>query len=96
MSAVLTIVAKIQAEPGWELEVEQALLAAVDPTLAEDGCLQYDLHRDLNQPGLFLYYENWASRSQWEAHMRSAHLAAMKKATEGKVVETVIWEMEHV
>jgi quinol monooxygenase YgiN len=96
MSTPLTIVAEITAEPGCQLEVEQALQAAVAPTLAEDGCLQYDLHRDLNKPGLFLFYENWASRPQWEAHMRSEHLAAMHEATAGKVKQTVIWEMERI
>lgn len=96
MSTPLTIVAKIQAEPGCEEEVQAALQAAVTPTLAEDGCLQYDLHRDHHQPGLFLYFENWATRAQWEAHMASEHLAAMKRATEGKIVETVIWEMGRI
>ncbi len=96
MSKPLTIVAKIQAASGHEKEVEQALQAAVAPTLAEAGCIQYDLHRDLNTPGLFLFYENWETRPQWEAHMKSDHLAAMHRVTEGKIVETVVWEMEGI
>ncbi len=94
MSLPLTIVAEIQALPGFESEVEKALLAPVGPTLQEKGCLQYDLHRDLQKPGLFLYYENWASKADWEAHMESGHLAVMKEATAGKIEEVVIYQME--
>lgn len=96
MPIPLTIVATIQALPGHENEVEKALLEVVPPTLAESGCLQYDLHRDLQKVGLFLFYENWATREEWDAHMESDHLAAMKKATEGKLEDTVIFQMEKV
>jgi len=96
MSKPLTIVAKIQALPGFEAEVEKALIAAIEPTLVENGCLQYDLHRDLKEPGLFLYYENWTTRAEWDAHMESSHLAAMKESTAGKTGDVVIYEMEKI
>lgn len=96
MVTPLTIVAEIQALPGHETEVEKALLDAIAPTLVEKGCLQYDLHRDLEKPGLFLYYENWATREDWELHMESSHLAAMKEATEGKIGDVVIYQMEKI
>lgn len=94
MSKPLTIVAVIQAEAGFENEVADALKACIVPTLAEAGCEQYDLHTDNNKPGLFLFFENWTTRDEWLVHMDSAHLATMKKATEGKVESTVIYEME--
>ncbi len=94
MNTPLTIVAKIQARAGFEAEVEAALLAIIKPTLDEVGCLQYDMHRDHNTPGLFLFFENWSSRSLWEDHMKSDHLATMKTTTEGKIEETNIFEME--
>jgi quinol monooxygenase YgiN len=92
----LTIVAKIQSLPGFEVEVEKALIEAIKPTLVEKGCLQYDLHRDLGKPGLFLYYENWASREEWDTHMGSEHLGVMKAATEGKIEDVVIYEMTRI
>ncbi len=96
MSTPLTIVAEIRAFPGFEDEVERALLEAIAPTLVEKGCLQYDLHRSMRDAGLFLYYENWATREDWDRHMESAHLAAMKEATEGKIGDVVIYEMEKI
>lgn len=96
MPQPLTIVATIQAKPGCETEVAQALTNCIAPTLAEAGCLQYDLHTDHNKPGLFLFFENWATRQEWLVHMESDHLAAMKVATEGKIETTVINEMAKV
>lgn len=96
MPTPLTIVATIEALPGHETAVEKALKEVVAPTLAESGCLQYDLHQDLEKPGRFLFYENWATREEWDAHMESAHLAVMKKAVDGKLADLVIFQMERV
>ena len=92
----LTIVATIQALPGHEKTVEEALLKVIPPTLNESGCLQYDLHRDHQDNGLFLFYENWATKEEWEAHMNTAHLAALKAATQGITKETVIFLIEKI
>jgi quinol monooxygenase YgiN len=40
-------------------------------TRAEEGCIQYDLHQDNEEPAHFLFYENWASRELWQIHMNS-------------------------
>ncbi len=96
MSKPLTIVAILQALPGFENDVANTLKDCISPTLAEAGCLQYDLHTDNNKPGLFLFFENWSTRDHWLVHMESDHLAAMKKATEGKMQAPVIHEMEKV
>ena len=92
----LTIVASIRAEPGHEDLVEAELLKLVQPTRSEAGCLQYDLHRDHETPGHFLFYENWESRDQWLAHMESDHIAAYKAATDGAVADFVLYEMARV
>ena len=96
MTTPLTIVANIQALPGHESAVEAALLALVEPTVAETGCHQYDLHRDLQTPGLFLFYENWATREDWDAHNQSDHIAALGKVTEGKIANPVILQMVRI
>ncbi len=74
MPKPLTIVAIFQAKPGREEELAQALLKLVAPTRAEAGCLNYDLHRDQEVPGRFLFFENWETRAHWDAHMLTPHL----------------------
>lgn len=78
----LTVVAKIQAKSGSEAILHQELLQLIQPTLLEAGCLNYDLHRSIEDSTLFLFYENWASQVLWEEHMVSKHISVFQKNTE--------------
>ena len=73
----ITVVATFQARPGQEAELEKALLALPAPTRRETGCLNYDLHVSADEPGKFLFHENWTSRELLAAHLKSAHIAAL-------------------
>lgn len=89
----LTIVADIHAAPDQIDRVKAELLKLVPTTRAEEGCLQYDLHQDNEDPAHFLFYENWQSRDHWQAHMAAPHLAAYRQATEGAIAEFSLYEM---
>ena len=89
----LTIVANIRANPD-KIDLVKAELEKLIPiTRAEEGCIQYDLHQDNENPAHFLFYENWESREFWQEHMQNAHLAEFIKATKGDVVSLAINEM---
>ena len=89
----LTITAEIIARPGKRELVKKALLKLIAPTLAEEGCLNYDLHQDNETPDRFFFYENWATRDHWLAHNKSVHISAHKKATAGAVIEVIIHQL---
>jgi len=89
----LTIVANIKARKGHVDLVKSELLKLIDTTRAEDGCINYDLHQDNENPAHFLFYENWTSRELWREHMESEHLGKYVKATEGAVEEFTVNEM---
>jgi quinol monooxygenase YgiN len=74
MAQVLTVVAELQAKPGREEALRRAVLALIEPTRQEEGCVQYDLHVHTNDPGRFVFYENWTSREHLDRHAASAHL----------------------
>ncbi len=93
MGSKLTIVARIEASPERAGQVRSELLKLIGPTLAEPGCLQYDLHQDNDDPAVFLFYENWESRELWQAHMNSPHIAAYARATAGAVASFSLNEM---
>lgn len=88
--AQLTVVAKIQAKLGSEAVLHQELLHLIQPTLLEEGCLNYDLHRSIEDSTLFLFYENWESQALWEKHMASEHISGFQKNTEGLIEN---WEL---
>ena len=89
----LTILAKITAMSGKEDFVRDALRGLIAPTLAETGCITYDLHEDNDTPGVFVFYETWETRELWQDHMKAPHLAAHSKATEGTVKSVELNEM---
>lgn len=92
----LTIVAQITAKPGEEGLVRAELEKLVPITRAEKGALQYDLHVDTENPGYFVFYENWESRDLWQTHMNAPHLAAYMAATDGAVDSFVLHEMSKI
>ena len=53
----LTVIAKLKAKQGCEEQLGQMLRGLVEPTRAEKGCINYDLHRSHEDPGLFIFYE---------------------------------------
>ena len=91
--AKLTIVANIKANPDKIELVRAELLKLIDITRAEQGCINYDLHQDNENPAHFLFYENWESRELWQAHMAAPHLAAYMAATKGAVADFTLNEM---
>lgn len=93
---VLTIVARIKAKPGKEAELREVLTGLLAPTRAEEGCLGYDLHVDNEDPGLFLFYENWQTKPLWERHMGAPHLEAFKGRTDELVADWNLHQMTKV
>ncbi|MDA9830089.1 antibiotic biosynthesis monooxygenase [Akkermansiaceae bacterium] len=92
----LTIIAHIHANPEQIDLVKAELHKVIEPTRAEKGCLNYDLHQDNEDPAHFFFFENWESRELWQAHMESLHLKDFKAATEGSIKDVVLDEMTHI
>ncbi|MCG2799372.1 MAG: antibiotic biosynthesis monooxygenase [Cellulomonas sp.] len=71
------IIATFQAAPGKEAELEAALLAMIEPVRAEDGVLEYTLHRSPTIAGSFLFYERYRDQATIESHSATPYLAAL-------------------
>lgn len=78
-STPLTIVAQLKAKPGKEKELQQALQALIEPTRREQGNMNYDMLVSNEDPGVFIFYENWRTKAEWDRHMKSPHLVAFAK-----------------
>jgi quinol monooxygenase YgiN len=74
MPQPLSVVAQLKSMPGKEDDLRRVLLSLIEPTRAEEGCIQYDLHVHATDPGRFVFYENWASREHLDRHLSSPHL----------------------
>lgn len=70
----LRVVARIQAQPGKIMEVREALLALIEPTRKEAGCITYQLLQNRDDPSDFTFVEEWTSDACLDAHAVSDHL----------------------
>ena len=70
---MVTVVAIARAKPGQEDELGRRLMVLVAPTLAEPGCINYDLHRSNTDKAVWMFYENWRSQADLDAHMQTQH-----------------------
>jgi quinol monooxygenase YgiN len=91
----VTVVARVRAKEGMEEKVKQELLALVGPTRSEKGCINYDLHQSVENKSLFMFYENWMSKSDLDKHLEMPYMKShMEKAVEilAGPGEITLWE----
>ena len=92
----VTVFALVKAKPGMEETAKQELLALVEPTRSEEGCINYDLHQSLDHAGHFRFYENWTSKELLDRHLQSAHVQRFMAKADGLLAEPpeiTLWEM---
>jgi quinol monooxygenase YgiN len=56
------------------------MLAMLEASRAEDGCLVYSYAEDVAEPGLIRVFEAWRDQAALEAHFATANLAAWRAA----------------
>jgi quinol monooxygenase YgiN len=69
----VTLIVILRAREGQESLLEAELRAMVPPTRREEGCINYELHRNADARGTLLLHEVWASREHHQSHMQTAH-----------------------
>ncbi len=67
------LIGRMKAKPDCEALLEETLQALSTETHTEPGCLFYALHRDANDPAVFVLIEGWMSKEALEAHFTSTH-----------------------
>jgi quinol monooxygenase YgiN len=79
MSENLIVIAYLTAKPGKEADARKNIRSLVAPTLAEKGCIIYDLHEMHGESTKFVFYEVWHSAEDLDTHAKSEHLKAFQK-----------------
>ena len=89
-STGLTVIARFQAKPGKEEQLRQDLVAMIAPSRRDEGCIDYDILRDNDDPKTLFTYENWTGKSALDKHMETPHFKALGE----KNKETLAQPME--
>lgn len=75
----LHVVAIFIAKPGFEQKLETLFRSVVEPTLREEGCIGYQINRDIKNPRRFVFTEEWRSQADLDRHLASPHLQALSE-----------------
>lgn len=67
------VIARWTAREGEEEAVAAAVEAMIGPSRAEPGNHAYQVHRDPEDPRVFLIYERYADEAAYQAHAASEH-----------------------
>jgi quinol monooxygenase YgiN len=94
--AKVTIVANIIAKDGCIDLIRTELAKVINITRGEDGCINYDLYQDNDNPAHFFLFENWETRELWQAHMGNKHLQEYAEAVQGAVEQFTLNELTYV
>jgi quinol monooxygenase YgiN len=74
---MLKVVAKNYADPKRIDEILSLCRELVETTRRERGCISYGVYRDAEHPELLTMIEEWESREDLDAHLRSEHFTRL-------------------
>jgi len=92
----VTVVAQVTAKSDAVETVKAELIKMLAPTRQEDGCIEYRLHQDKDNPAVFVFYENWKSLTCLEQHMNSSHFKEYVAAVSDLIAEKIVHKMTEV
>ncbi|HOJ52134.1 MAG TPA: putative quinol monooxygenase [Syntrophales bacterium] len=85
---MIVVTAFIKAKEGNGDDLERVIKGYAPKFLEDEGCLEYRVHRRLDDPHLFFFYEKYASDTALKNHSTSPHFkemgAAMRAYVDGR------------
>ncbi len=54
------------------------MLAMMEASRAEDGCITYSYAEDVAEPGLIRVFEAWRDQAALDAHFQTSHMATWR------------------
>jgi quinol monooxygenase YgiN len=70
---IIRVVAKNYVEPGKIQEFIGLCKKLVEESVKEDGCMDYGLYQELENPGILTMLEEWRDKSNLDKHLNSNH-----------------------
>jgi quinol monooxygenase YgiN len=90
----IIVLAIAKAKNGNETELEKLTKALVEPTRAEQACIQYDLHISDDKKS-FMFYEIWTNKEALDEHITTPHLQNFLEKTKDILAEPLdvsLWQ----
>ncbi|HAX78479.1 MAG TPA: antibiotic biosynthesis monooxygenase [Cyanobacteria bacterium UBA11372] len=81
----IRVVARLVAVPEKVEALKTVLLALIEPTRQETGCISYELLQNQFDPTDFTFVEEWTSNEALDNHLVSPHIEAAIAKLEGLI-----------
>lgn len=94
--SIVTVVAKLTVNEAAVQAVKAELLKMIEPTRLEEGCIEYRLHQDNDDPKVFFFFEMWEDLACLERHMATPHFSRYIAAVEGMIAEKSVHKMTRI
>ncbi len=72
--STLTLNVRFIAKPGREADLRETLQNLVEPTVAEEGCIRYELYLHPTDPSRVVLLEEWVDADALARHFETPHL----------------------
>ncbi|MEB6335595.1 putative quinol monooxygenase [Serratia rhizosphaerae] len=92
----IRVVATLQAKAECIDDVNEAVHQIINASRQELGNLQYDLHRELDKPGTFVFFERWASAEALDKHNATEHFQHFVHQIDGKLDSLDIKQLKKI
>lgn len=78
----IRLIATLVAKENKAADISALCRALVPLSRRDDGCIQYDLHEDSENPGTFVFFEVWENQHALDKHNATSHINAFMKEAE--------------
>jgi quinol monooxygenase YgiN len=93
----IIVIATITIKEEFVEEVYKELVKLYKYThLNDKGCINYELHRDLNDTNTFVFIEKWENENYLELHLKTEYFAKCISNIENKVIDLNIKKLNHL
>ena len=92
----ITVVAKLVAKKESEERVKSELLKLIAPTRNEEGCIEYNLLQDNEDPAVFVFYETWKDLPSIGKHVKTDHYQSYVSAVADLLQEKTVHKMTRI
>lgn len=72
-----TLVVFVTVKPDGVKKFEEQAAKTAKASAAEKGCLQYEVHKSLEKPGGYIFFERWKNLAAIEDHFKEEHTKAV-------------------
>jgi quinol monooxygenase YgiN len=70
----ISMVLRIRVPAASREQIKAALLAVVEPSHREPGCLRYELYGDVDNEGDYILLESWRDQAAFDEHIAKPYL----------------------